>query len=151
MKIFLLTTQTGKLEAVVLVQVVKWTHQRALGFKKAKILSRNPCSSSIFCKHFGLPFIKCHFLRFTESSALGFEFGFMVSHCFRRFRRFLPSDLFISKASSVSTGRDACADDWSKVKRSCFPGCAASNIWMVSSSSCRILEPFFLMLYRPFC
>ena len=94
-------------------------------------LMLKPRSSSTHWSPFGLPSGSVIFWTLLHCASIGFESGIMVScwrHCF------LPSDLFISKAFKASAGRQACAEELSKMKSPGFLGWASSKMSTVLSN-----------------
>ena len=79
-----------------------------------KCVTLNPRSSRTACKPFSCPDAIVIFCGCPRKRGSGFDWGVWVSHCLCCFP---PLDLFISKALSASGGKDAWAEDWSKMKR----------------------------------
>ena len=117
-EVFLLWEQTS--HATVLT--LKWTDQQALGSQLSNLESMLLKNS---LQTFSLAWQSGHLLDLSTKLGIGVCLRIMVSHCLHCFLKF---DLFISKAQSASRGKEAWADDWSKIKRAWQSGWAASKI-----------------------
>jgi len=88
-------------------------------------LTSNPPSSSTCWRLFGVPLSSIIFCIFPRCLILGLDLGMTVLCCLHCFP---PFDLFISNAFNASGGKEAWADDWSKINSEMQLGCSASNI-----------------------